>query len=261
MVDHVHAREQLVEVVRDDLLEEEPLAVGHDDEPGQQRRHLDPGEAALVGGRVDDAQVERQAGDAGEGGRVDRQRCPAPGRSGCGARRWPTRGRRRRARSRSRKTMPSSARLRQIGPGKISSAWATSSALRRLIASGCSGTGHPVGTAAGDAGRHPVAESGGADLEELIQVLAEDRQELDPPRAAGWPGPRPGRGPGRWLQPGQLPVEVGRAFVRVRHGLRLSARIGWGAPEPGFSARRRGPRTARSARVRRRARHLSAGCA
>ena len=45
----LHAREQLVEVGGDDLLERhEALAVGHDHEAGQQRRHLHPGEAALV---------------------------------------------------------------------------------------------------------------------------------------------------------------------------------------------------------------------
>ena len=41
----LHAREQLDQVRRDDLLErDEALAVGQHDEAGQQRRHLDPGE-------------------------------------------------------------------------------------------------------------------------------------------------------------------------------------------------------------------------
>ena len=41
-----------VEVGGDHLLERhEALAVGHDHEAGQQRRHLDPGEAALAGRR------------------------------------------------------------------------------------------------------------------------------------------------------------------------------------------------------------------
>ena len=45
-----HAGEEAVEVGRDDLLEgHEALAVGHDDEAGQRRRHLDPGDAALAG--------------------------------------------------------------------------------------------------------------------------------------------------------------------------------------------------------------------
>ncbi len=43
-----HAREQRVEVGGDDLLERhEALAVGHDHEARQRRRHLDPGDATL----------------------------------------------------------------------------------------------------------------------------------------------------------------------------------------------------------------------
>ena len=46
----LHAGEERVEVGGDDLLERhEPLAVGHHHEPGQQQRHLHPGEAALAG--------------------------------------------------------------------------------------------------------------------------------------------------------------------------------------------------------------------
>ena len=49
----LHAREQLVEVGGDHLLEgHEALAVGHHHEPGQQVGHLHPGEAALAGDRV-----------------------------------------------------------------------------------------------------------------------------------------------------------------------------------------------------------------
>ena len=65
----LHAREELVEVGGDDLLEgHEALAVGHHHEAGQQRRHLHPGEAALAGVGVahDDGQVERQVGDVRE---------------------------------------------------------------------------------------------------------------------------------------------------------------------------------------------------
>ena len=65
----LHAREQRVEVGGDDLLERhEALAVGHHHEPGQQQRHLHPGEAPLVGDRVahDDGQVQRQVRDVRE---------------------------------------------------------------------------------------------------------------------------------------------------------------------------------------------------
>ena len=69
MVPDGHAREERVQVGRDDLLERhEALAVGHDDEAGQRRRHLDPGDAPLPRRRVLhlDHQVERQVGDVGE---------------------------------------------------------------------------------------------------------------------------------------------------------------------------------------------------
>ncbi len=64
-----HAREERVQVGRDDLLQgHEALAVGHDDEARQGRRHLDPGDAALARGRVLhlDHEVERQVRDVGE---------------------------------------------------------------------------------------------------------------------------------------------------------------------------------------------------
>ena len=74
----VHAGEQVVEVGGDDLLErDEALAVGHDDEPGQHRRHLHPREPPVAGHRVPehDGQVQRQVGDVGEGvAGIDRER-------------------------------------------------------------------------------------------------------------------------------------------------------------------------------------------
>ena len=78
VLEHLHPREEAVEVGGDDLLErDEALAVGHHHEPGQQRRHLDPGEAPQVRGRVgdDNGQVQREVGDVRERvARVDRQR-------------------------------------------------------------------------------------------------------------------------------------------------------------------------------------------
>ena len=48
--DDLHAGEQPVEVRGDHLLERhEPLAVGHHEEAGEQRRDLHPGEALLAG--------------------------------------------------------------------------------------------------------------------------------------------------------------------------------------------------------------------
>ena len=57
------------------------------------------------------------------------------------------------------------------------------------------GRGHPVGRDRGDPGFHLFLEPGHPNLEELIQVLAVDREELDAFRgAAGW-RPRPGPAP------------------------------------------------------------------
>ena len=67
----------IVEVGGDHLLEgDEPLAVGHDHEAGQDRRDLDPGDPLLAGAGVAHLhqQVEREVGDVGEGvARVDGQ--------------------------------------------------------------------------------------------------------------------------------------------------------------------------------------------
>ena len=76
--EHLHAGEQGVELRRDDLLEQhEALAVGQRDEAGEQRRHLHPREALVAARRVahGDREVQRQVGDVGERVRgVDRQR-------------------------------------------------------------------------------------------------------------------------------------------------------------------------------------------
>ena len=86
---HLHAREEVVEVRRDDVLERHEPGVVHVGErrtrparldaqqAGQHRRHLDPGEVLLAGARVDQhhGQVEREPGDVGERvGRVDGER-------------------------------------------------------------------------------------------------------------------------------------------------------------------------------------------
>ena len=76
--EHLHAREQRVELRRDDLLEQhEALAVGQRDEAGEQRRHLHPCEPLVTARRVahGDREVERQVRDVREGVRgVDRER-------------------------------------------------------------------------------------------------------------------------------------------------------------------------------------------
>lgn len=73
----LHAREQLLQVGGDDVLDGDVAARGALQEPRQQRRHLHTGEVLVARDRVahDDGQVQGQAGDVREGvRRVDRQR-------------------------------------------------------------------------------------------------------------------------------------------------------------------------------------------
>ena len=77
--EHLHAREQRVEVRGDHLLErDEPFAVGQRDEARQQRRDLDAREQVFAERGVADAdrEVQREVRDVGEGvRRVDGERC------------------------------------------------------------------------------------------------------------------------------------------------------------------------------------------
>ena len=81
VVEDLHPREEVVEVVRDELLEREVahgVAVAGDvDEAREHRRHLEPGELLATRSRIADAdgEVQRQARDVGERvGRVDGER-------------------------------------------------------------------------------------------------------------------------------------------------------------------------------------------
>ena len=74
---HLHAAEQLGQVLDDDLLERDEPRGGQPDEAVEDARHLDAGELASLVGRVaqQHADVERQARDVREGVRgVDGQR-------------------------------------------------------------------------------------------------------------------------------------------------------------------------------------------
>ncbi|GAA3505923.1 hypothetical protein GCM10019016_130370 [Streptomyces prasinosporus] len=87
VLQHLHAREQLLQVRGDDVLDGDVAAGRGLQETGQQRRHLHPGEVLVPGHRVahHDGQVERQPRDVREGvRRVHRERGSAPGRSGAG---------------------------------------------------------------------------------------------------------------------------------------------------------------------------------
>ena len=74
----LHIGKQRVEVGGDDLLErDESVAAGQHEEPREERRHLDPGEALVPRDGVadHDGQVEREVRDVGERmPGIDRQR-------------------------------------------------------------------------------------------------------------------------------------------------------------------------------------------
>ena len=65
----LHAAEELIEVVRDHVLQRDVPPLGQRDEAGQHARHLDPGELAKAGLRVADqhGEIDRQARDVREG--------------------------------------------------------------------------------------------------------------------------------------------------------------------------------------------------
>ena len=48
-LEHLHAGEQPLEVLADDVLERDEALVAERHEPGEDRRHLDPGEVLLAG--------------------------------------------------------------------------------------------------------------------------------------------------------------------------------------------------------------------
>ena len=194
--------EQVVEVGGDDLLERhEALAVGHDDEPGQHRRHLHPGEPPLAGHGV----PERRRPGSGTGRDV-RERVPGidgerrEHREDAAARtpRRGTRGRRRRARPSGRtrcrpRRAPAPPRLRKTllepdrepaRPGRRS---------RRAARAGS----RPSGEIRADAGGQLVHQAGHPHLEELVEVLAEDGAELRPLQQRQGSGRRPARARGR----------------------------------------------------------------
>ena len=179
----VHPREQRVEVRLDDAFDRDPPpAVGQRMEPRQQRRDLDPGEPLLaaLGVANHHGDVERQVRDVGERvRRVDRERrehredlveehlaerlailvgelVPAAHRD---------------ALLRERRANP----FAPLGPGA-----ATSSRARSRISPSCSGGVRP----SGESSRMPASacssSSADADLEELVEVRREDREELRP---------------------------------------------------------------------------------
>ena len=206
----LHPRKKGLEVGGDHLLQGDPSpAVGQGEEAGEERRDLDPGEAALPAGGVahDDGEVEREVGDVGEGvPRVHGQR---------GEHREDPLG--------EHLPDPLAVGRRQGGPvlqhdavlGQARAYLADERpppALQQPLDGGPDGLelvgdGEPVGRGA-DAGGQLVLEPGHPHLEELVQVLGEDGQELDPLEQAEVPVLGQGQYPAVEVQGGQLAVEI-----------------------------------------------------
>ena len=210
--------EQLVEVRGDHLLQgHEALAIGHDHEPRQQVGHLHPCEPPLAGDRVaqEHRQVQREVRDVGERvagvdgeGREHREdpllegldeellvvlvevvpagQADAVGRQGGDD---------------LVEEEPLLALDERLDP---------LAHLDELLAGRA-----PVGRGDADPGRHLLLQTGDPDLEELVEVLAEDGQELGPLEERHGLVGRQGEHPLVEVEPGQLAVEVARRLGRV----------------------------------------------
>ena len=210
---HVHPGEQRPQMSRDDLFErDEPLAVGEGDEPGQDRGHLHPSKPPDQRARVPDRhrQVQREVRDVGE--RV----CRVHGQRGQD-------GQDRLFEDPIQERLPFLVQGIPIEDPHPSLLQGGSDlvGVDLLMAGGeLSGPGsdqvqllgwrQPVDGGNGDAGVHPLVELGHPDLEELVQIRGEDRQELDAfqHRETGVFGDR--QHSFVEVEPGQVPVQVTR---------------------------------------------------
>ena len=220
VLEHLHAREQGVEIGLDDLVDQHEARRLHLEEAGQDLGHLHAGEAPFAGLRVAQADRDRQAQRrdvrervAGVDGerredRVDlveealsqrlvvlRDRGVLEELDAFGSQRPPD---------------------IDVDRGVVGDELEDPRASRRELL-----LGRPAVGRTGDAaGLELLTQAGDADLEELVEVAREDRQELDPleqriPRVA-----RLVEHPGVELQPRELAVEVGvRAFGPRRAAL------------------------------------------
>ncbi|OPZ52057.1 MAG: hypothetical protein BWY91_02474 [bacterium ADurb.BinA028] len=243
---HLHAGEQLVEVDRDDVFQgDEPGPLGavviagleHPKEPGQHRRHLDPGEVLRTGLGVDqdDGEVERKTRDVGERvGRVDGQR-----------------GEHREDLLAEQPVQRRALGLVEVAPAHDADALFVQRRtdlvpedprvhphefLRRVL--------DPVeqlarlkpsGRADGEAGGDAALEPGDPDHEELVEVAGEDREELRPFDEGDGLVHRQLQHALVELQPRDLALEV--ALLRQIEGdhgpcLDLIGRCGVGHPTP-----------------------------
>ena len=175
----VQAGEQLGEVRGDHVFQRHEPVLGHGEEPGQQWRHLDPGEHGRAGARVGDhhGQAQRQAGNVGEGvGRVHQQRRqhrvdplaeqPVQVLLLTGGQFLPT--------------QDLDALVGQGGQDRVAEAFGVPDAQ---LAGGFQGVGEdlpgrePAGPLHRQPGGHPADPPRDPDHEEFIQVAGEDRQE------------------------------------------------------------------------------------
>ena len=180
-LDDLHAPEQLVEVRLDDLVEEDELVAPDREQAGEQGRDLDPGEALLAGLRVQQPDGDREA----ERGDV-RERVPRVD------------GERREDRE-DLVVEPAAERLVVLrdlvvvedldalgaraprGSGVQIAAWsAMSSRTRTRIWASCSVGVMPSRRVVRGARLGLAPQAGHADLEELVEVGGEDREELHP---------------------------------------------------------------------------------
>ncbi len=207
---HLHAREEGIQVGRDDLLEQDVRALAHLDQARQHGRHLDAGEAALTGLGVThrDRQRQRKVADVGEGvagvhrqGRQDGEdlvqeaapQLEAPFLA-LGVR------------------DDADVVGEELGVDAGEGRRMRRHERQDLVADGVQGLGggQPVGGRIGTAGRQLLLQAGHADLEELVEVVGEDGQEARSlqQRVAGVGGLE--QDARVELQPRQLAVDVGQ---------------------------------------------------
>jgi hypothetical protein len=273
LLDHLEPGEEPVEVGGDDLLErDEAFAVGQHDEAGQDRRHLDPREAGLGRAGVADehGEVERQVGDVGERvGRVHRQR----------------------GQDREDLVLEDvhevlAVVVVELLPLRVADPLLAErgdhlvaehrGVAHRQLADDLTdraqllGRREPVGVLAGHLRGDLLLEAGHADLEELVEVGLEDRQELRPLEQREVRVLGEGQHALVELQPGQLPVEVAHVGLvavvvrqdveRDRPGVGLLWRRGARDERVGDDgARRLGREDGRGGRLRRSRRQGRAG--
>ena len=226
--------EQRVEVRGDHLLErDEARARRHRDEAREERRHLDAREPLLAGAGVahDDREVERQARDVRErvrgvdGERREHREDPVVEL----ARELGARGRRRDRSSRRTRRRPPAARAATSLVNtaawqghELFDARADRAQLLDLV--------DALGRRRADAGLELLLQARHAHLEELVEVGAEDREELRAleQRQRGVLGER--EHARVELEPGELAVEVAGRAGRGVVGARVHGRMVGGSP-------------------------------